>query len=280
MKLIGIILTYNEEKHIQACIESLRFTEAIIVFDSFSTDDTVKLAREAGAEVIQRRFDHYANQRNAALAAVEGRAAWVLFVDADERVTPELAAEVQAVIEKPSPPATLPQGEGSNSGRSQTPQMVSEKPNYAGWRIPRHNIIFGKLTRGAGWYPDYQTRLLRVGSARYDPARQVHEVVILDGNEGTLRQPFVHLNYETLAQFAAKQRRYSAYDAQTLYAQGVRPKPQNYLLQPWRQFWWRFVTLKGYQDGLHGLRLSALMGWYELRKYWLLGGLWRTGMPN
>ncbi|MCB9454431.1 MAG: glycosyltransferase family 2 protein [Anaerolineaceae bacterium] len=248
MTLAGVILTRNESAHIEACIASLAFADFVLVFDSFSTDNTVALAQNAGAEVIQHTFRDYASQRNAALNAVAGRADWVLFVDADERVTPELAAEVQAEI---------------------------QKPDYAGWRIPRHNYIFGKLTLGAGWYPDYQTRLLRVGAARYDPERQVHELVLLDGPEGTLTQPFIHYNYQDAAQFAAKQRRYTAYDASILYEGGIYPKPQNYFLQPWRQFWWRFVTLKGYRDGLHGLRLSLLMGWYEFRKYWLLWRLYR-----
>ncbi|MBI5669013.1 MAG: glycosyltransferase family 2 protein [Chloroflexi bacterium] len=246
--LAAIILTYNEARHITDCIESVRFADFVIVFDSFSTDATVKLARAAGAEVIQRRFDHYAGQRNAALAAVTGRADWVLFVDADERVTPELAAEVRAVIERDA---------------------------CAGYRIPRYNYIFGRLTRGAGWYPDYQTRLLKAGAARYDPERQVHELVLLDGDEGTLCQHFIHYNYDKLEQFIRKQQRYTAYDARILYEQGIRPKPQNYILQPWRQFWWRFVTLKGYRDGWHGARLSLLMAWYEFRKYVLLRGLWR-----
>ena len=152
---------------------------------------------------------------------------------------------------------------------------ASSYPAYAGFRIPRDNYIFGRLTRGAGWYPDYQTRLLRVGAAHYDPARQVHEVVILDGKEGTLKNALIHYNYRDLAQFIEKQRRYSAYDARILFEQGIRPKPQNYVLQPLRQFWWRFVTLKGYVDGLHGLRLSLLMAWYEFRKYLLLRGLWQ-----
>ncbi|MBZ0285898.1 MAG: glycosyltransferase family 2 protein [Anaerolineae bacterium] len=253
MILFGIILTRNEAVHIKDCIESLRFANHIIVFDSFSEDATVELARIAGAEVIQRTFDDYARQRNAALEAVQGQADWVLFVDADERVTPELAVEVRTVI-------------------SQTA--------YAGWRIPRYNYIFGKLTLGAGWYPDYQTRLLRVGGAHYDPVRQVHELVVLDGQEGTMQHHLIHLNYRDAAQFADKQRRYSAYDAHILYEQGVRPKAQNYVLQPWRQFWWRFVTLKGYHDGLHGLRLSVLMAWYELRKYWILRQLWRSDVRN
>ena len=249
MRLAAIILTYNEAQHVVDCIESVRFADPIVVFDSYSTDQTIELARQAGAQVIQNRFENYAQQRNAALDAVRDSADWVLFVDADERVPQALADEVRIVI---------------------------EAPGYAGYRIPRDNYIFGKLTRGAGWYPDYQTRLLKVGAAHYDPVRQVHEVVVLEGSEGTLRNAFIHYNYRDLAQFLEKQRRYSAYDAHILREQGIHPKPQNYVLQPLRQFWWRFVTLKGYGDGLHGFRLSLLMAWYEFKKYWLLRGLWRA----
>ena len=248
MTLYAIILTYNEARHIQTCIESVRFADHVVVFDSFSSDDTVQFAHKLGAEVVQRPFDDYAGQRNAALKVVEGRADWVLFVDADERVTPELAAEVQNTI---------------------------QNSEFVGWRVPRFNYILGKLTKGAGWYPDYQTRLLRVGAAHYDPARKVHELVVLDGAEGTLREHFIHLNYETIQQFHTKQQRYSAYDARILYQQGIHPKPQNFVLQPIRQLWWRFVTLQGFHNGWHGLRLSLLMAWYEFRKYVHLWKLWQ-----
>ena len=134
--LTAIILTYNESEHILDCIESAKFADQIIVFDSLSTDSTIELAQSSCAEVIQRNFDHYAGQRNAALDEVKGQTDWVLFVDADERVTPNLADEIREKI---------------------------GLPDYVGWRIPRHNYIFGILTKGAGWFPDYQTRLLRVG---------------------------------------------------------------------------------------------------------------------
>jgi (heptosyl)LPS beta-1,4-glucosyltransferase len=244
--LVGIILTYNESKHITDCIESLRFCDEIVVFDSFSSDDTMTLAMWAGVQLIQHLFTDYASQRNAALDTVSDVADWVLFVDADERVSEALGQEVRAAI---------------------------EQENIAGFRIPRHNYIFGKLTKGAGWYPDYQLRLLRVGKARYDTTRPVHEVVQLDGEMGTLQNPLIHYNYQDAAQFAAKQRRYVAYDAKILYEQGVRAKPHHLITQPLRHFWWRYVTLKGYQDGFHGLRLSALMAWYEYRKYRLLAEL-------
>ena len=240
MKLAAVILTRNEQSHIVDCISSVRFADHILVFDSLSTDKTVSLAEAEGAQVIQHPFENYASQRNAALSAAAPFVDWVLFVDADERVTPALAAEVREKI---------------------------VLPDFAGFRIPRHNYIFGKLTRGAGWYPDYQTRLLRISAAHYDPERQVHELVILTGPEGVLINPFLHYNYQTVAQFHEKQRRYTAYDARILYEQGIRPKPYTYLLQPLRHFYWRFVTLKGYRDGLHGLHLSALMAWYELQKY-------------
>lgn len=248
-RLTGIILTYNEAEHIQACIESLQFADEVMVFDSFSTDETVGLAQAAGARVLQRIFDHYAGQRNAALAAVRETADWVLFVDADERVTPELAAEVQRVIQNPG--------------------------HCAGYRIPRLNYLFGKLTKGAGWYPDYQTRLLKVGAAQYDPARQVHEVTVLQGEEGTLQAHFIHYNYKNMAQFIHKQQKYVAYDARILQEQGIRPKPWTYFTQPLRHFYWRFITLKGYADGWHGFRLSSIMAWYEFKKYVLLRGLLR-----
>ncbi len=245
--LAVIILTKNESAHIVECIESARFADHVLVIDSYSDDETVRLASRAGAEVIQREFVDYASQRNAGLEAVKGRFDRVLFVDADERVTLELAQAVRESL---------------------------NDTTKAGWRIPRYNYIFGKLTRATGWYPDYQTRLLWVGHAHYDPARKVHEVVVLDGDLGTLDAHFVHYNYDNARQFADKQRKYTTYEAQILYEEGIRPKPRNYILQPLRHFYWRFVTLKGYQDGVHGLRLSLLMAWYELQKYLTLRSLW------
>lgn len=252
-ELVGVILTYNEAHNIADCIASLRWADAVIVLDSYSTDDTVQIARAHGAVVHQRAFDNYAAQRNAALALLERESQWVLFVDADERVTPELAVEARQLI---------------------------KQAGYGGWRIPRYNYIFGHVMRGAGWYPDYQTRLLRIGHAHYDPSRTVHEVVILDGQEGTASGHFRHYNYLTRAQFNHKQRKYSAYDAQILYDQGVRPKWRHYITQPARHFWWRFVTLRGYRDHWRGLELCLRMAWWEGYKYWLLAHLWRGERPT
>lgn len=237
-----VILTLNEARHIRECIRTARqVSEHILVFDSFSDDGTVEIAREEGAVVIARAFDTYPNQRNAALAAVT--TPWALFVDADERVTPELAAEIHRAI-------------GDSA--------------CAGWWIPRRNIIVGKWIRGGGWYPDYQLRLIQPGRARYDPAREVHEVVLLEGESGYLQNPLIHYNYDTWDQFWAKQRRYAHFEARVLRQQGVRVRPYTFLTMPVREFWRRFVTLRGYVDGWHGLHLALAMAWYTSYVYRLV----------
>jgi (heptosyl)LPS beta-1,4-glucosyltransferase len=247
LSLVAIILTRDEAANVIACIDSLRWADSILVFDSFSTDSTVELARRAGATVIQHPWTNYTIQRNAALDAVTDE--WVFFVDADERSSPEQAAEIRSKI----------------ADRS-----------IVGYWVPRHNYIFGKLTRHTGWYPDYQMRLLFREKARYDPTREVHELVLLDGPAGYLQTPLVHYNYRDVRQFIDKQEKYTDYAAGELYKQGQRARPQNYVLQPLRHFIWRFVTLQGYRDGLHGLRLSLLMAWYEYRKYVRLSQITRS----
>jgi hypothetical protein len=143
------------------------------------------------------------------------------------------------------------------------------------WAAPRHNYLFGKLTLGAGWFPDYQARLFRVGAADFDPAREVHEVARHAGEMGRLRGLLIHYNYASVAQFHAKQRRYAGLDAGILFKQGARPRPRNFVLQPLREFRRRFITLKGYRDGLHGLRLCLLLAYYNWVMYRKLAALWR-----
>lgn len=238
--LTAVVLTLNEAENIRACIESLDWADRILVFDSCSEDETVTLAQAAGAEVACSRFENFAQQRNAALDVVESD--WVFFIDADERGTPALGSEVRRVIK--------------------------ERPE-TGWYVPRHNYIFGKLTRCAGWFPDYQLRLFRHGRVRY--RRPVHEIAEVDGAVGYLEQPLIHHNYRDTAEFHETQRRYAVFEADILYQAGVRPRPFTFVTMPARQFWWRFVSLKGYQAGWHGLRLSLFMAYYELVKYRRVG---------
>jgi len=240
-RLAGVVLAKNEESHITDCLDSLAWAEQRVVFDSYSTDRTVEIGLDRGARVLQHRFENFAAQRNAALDAVD--AEWVLFVDADERATPELAAEVEQVI-----------GYTGSQAR-------------AGWWIPRHNYMVGHRMRGGGWYPDHQLRLLRRGHAHYDLAHPVHEVVVLDGQAGYLSNVLIHYNYDSVAQFRNKTSRYARFEAQILHDKGVRARPWTYVTMPLREFWRRFVGLKGYQDHLYGLLFCGLMSWYTLVTY-------------
>ena len=244
VQLTAIVLTLNEADNIAACIESLTWTDHVVVFDSFSEDSTVSLAQAAGAEIIQAEFHNYAQQRNAALNAVA--AEWIFFVDADERGTESLAAEIRRVIE--------------------------QRPE-SGWYVPRHNYIFGRLTLGAGWYPDHQLRLFRHGRVRYE--RPVHEIAVVDGSIGYLESALIHHNYATVEQFHRTQHGYVEFDAAELRSKGTRPKVYTPYTQPLRHFWWRYVTLNGYRDGIHGLRLSLYMAYYEALKYRRLAQLLR-----
>ena len=249
VELTAIILTLNEASHIVDCIASLDWADRVVVFDSFSIDGTIDLAQQAGAEIYQHPFANYAQQRNAALDAVDTD--WVFFVDADERGTPDLGAEILRVI-----------------GRGNEPACAER-----GWNVPRRNYIFGKLTTGAGWFPDYQLRLFKHGLVRYE--REVHEIAQVEGAIGDLQHPLIHYNYAEIEQFKAKQRAYTSFDARMLKDEGVRPRPHNFILQPLRQFLWRYITLQGYKDGWHGLQLSLFMMYYEWVKYRKLAWFWR-----
>jgi glycosyltransferase involved in cell wall biosynthesis len=246
-ELVAVIPTLDEEHNIDACIESVAWCDRVVVFDSFSTDRTCEISRSKDATVIQHPFKGYASQHQAAMDAIEAR--WVLFVDADERVTPELADEIR--------------------GR------LSQEREEVGWWIPRHNYIFGRLTLHAGWYPDYQLRLLRMDRSRWDLTREVHELAILDGPAGQMEHVLIHYNYDSLRQFVVKQERYVEFDARILLNSGERVKLWSPFSMPLRHLKWRFIDLEGYRDGLHGLWLSVLMSYYEGKKYARLAQLRR-----
>ena len=246
MTVAAVVCARDEERNIVECLESLAWANRRVVFlDSRTADRTAELAREMGAEVMPHTFEDFAQFHNAAMDRVE--ADWILFVDADERATPGLAEEVRAVTD------------GSRE--------------EVAWSVPRRNYIFGRLTLGAGWYPDYQSRLLLRGRVRWE--RPVHEIVVADGPEGFLQNPLIHYNYDDLADFIARQEKYTDIDVGILLEQRVRPRFYTPYSQAVRHFWWRFVTLRGIRDGLHGLWLCLLMAYYEAVKYRRLARLRR-----
>ncbi len=248
----AVVLAQDEAAHIIPCLRTLQWAGERLVIDSGSTDGTPALAGSLGARVLHHDWAGWAAQRDFALQQVS--LPWVFFVDADERVPLALAEEVVARVAQAD--AAAPAGP-------------------AGFWVPRQNVILGRWMRHAGWSPDYQLRLFRRDQGRYDPARPVHELVILDGPAAYLDARLIHHNYASWRQFWVKQCRYARIEAAAMASRGDRARPRNFVLQPLREFRRRYWTLRGYREGLLGLGLSAALAAANLVQYaelWRLNG--------
>jgi len=193
-----LILTKNEEHDLPGALASAAWSDDVHVFDSGSTDRTAEIARAAGSQVHTRPFDDYASQRNAALA-VSFKHSWVFIMDADERPTPELAAEMQRV--------------------------VGEAPaNTAGFRLRRRDFLFGTWLKHAQISP-YYIRLVRVGRAKY--TRAINEVLELDGPVAELIHPLDHFPFSKgIAHWVAKHNTYSTMEAELIVRQEGLQNPR------------------------------------------------------
>ena len=241
----AIVIARNESANLADCLATLAWADERLVVDAFSSDGTIH-APLPDARVVERRWTDFSAQRDAALRlAVHD---WVCFVDADERVPADLRQEVQARV-------------GTE--------------DCAGYWIPRRNRIFGRWMRGAGWWPDYQLRIMDRRSAAYVADRPVHELVEVRGSLGRMDCPLEHLSYGNVGQFRARQQVYAEAVAEGLYRSGTRRRPTAMALQPMREFWRRLVSLDGYQDGRVGVLLSLLMAEHEWRVQRALRARWR-----
>jgi (heptosyl)LPS beta-1,4-glucosyltransferase len=248
MTLSVAIPAKNEARYIAGCIESVQgiADEVLVVLDPQSHDRTAELAVERGARIERVPFVSFANLRNRSLALC--RYPWVFFLDADERATPELSEEMAALARCTPDPSD--------------PQAV------VGYWIPRHNFFFGRRVGHAGWYPDHQLRLLWRERAHYPEEQRVHEVAELQGQTERLQGHMVHYNVDTVREFQSKQRRYARLEAERLHNEGQRVRPRHLVTQPLKEFWRRYVTLAGWQDGWVGLYLCSAMGYFKFWTYW------------
>jgi glycosyltransferase involved in cell wall biosynthesis len=186
-----LILTRNEEQDLPACLASVAWSDDIHVFDSHSTDATSEIARAAGAHLHTRVFDDYATHRNAALA-LEFKHPWLFLLDADERATPELSAEMQRVV-------------------------IQAPANTAGFRLRRRDFLFGKWLKHAQISPFY-IRLVRIGHAKY--TRAINEVLQVDGPVAELLRPLDHYSFSKgIAHWIAKHNTYSTMEAELIFRQ-------------------------------------------------------------
>ncbi len=243
-KLSVTIITKNEAAHIGAALDSVAWADERIVVDSGSTDDTVAIARRHADVVVVREWPGYAEQKNH--AASLARHDWILSLDADERITPGLAAEIQA--------------------------LLASEPAARGYRVSRVTWYLGRWIRSTDWFPDHQLRLYDRRHGRW-PARRVHESVQLDGPPGALRHELQHYAYRDLSHHLATMDRYTTLAAEQMREEGRRTYALAIALHPPAAFLRNYILRLGFRDGAAGLIVSVLNSYYvflKLTKLWVL----------
>jgi glycosyltransferase involved in cell wall biosynthesis len=243
-RLSAIVITRNEAAKIEACLDSLAFCDERIVVDSGSDDATVALAEAKGARVVFHEWKGFGAQKNFALEQASGD--WVLSLDADERVSPELAGQITEAI---------------------------SAAQADGYEMPRLSTFCGRPMRHSGWYPDYVLRLFRRSRARFSDDL-VHERVICDGPVRRLSVPLTHHPVERLEDALSRMDRYSTAGADMVVASGRRVSFMTGILRGWWTFVRTYFLRLGFLDGREGFLLAVANAegtYYRYMKAWLKG---------
>ena len=228
MRLSVIVITKNEEKNIRTCLDSVAWVDEIIVLDSGSTDATVTICKEYSDKVYETDWIGFGQQKNRALKYASGD--WILSLDADEWITPQLKTEILMIIQNP--------------GR------------YVAFEIPRLSSYCGQYMRHSGWWPDYVTRLCRKGMARFNE-QIVHERMIADGSVGRLSNPIMHASYKDLEHVLTKLNRYSTDGANLLLTDGKKSSLLKAILHGLWSFIHTYIVQAGFLDGRMGFILAV-----------------------
>jgi glycosyltransferase involved in cell wall biosynthesis len=237
MRLSAALITRDEERNLTDCLQSLAFCDEIVIVDSGSTDKTAEIAGHFGAKFSSRPFDNFASQKNEAIRQTSGD--WILLLDADERVTPELAKEIQCIIES--------------------------QPDCDGYWMKRHNYIFGRLMRHGANANDLQLRLVRRGKGLFEGI--IHERVVLHGKGGLLRSPLLHYSTRNREDYDKRLAFYTDLEAEKIYRKGIRPNAVDIFLRPVAQFLRFYIFGLGFLDGFAGLQYQCLSSYYIYVKY-------------
>jgi glycosyltransferase involved in cell wall biosynthesis len=237
-KVSATIITLNEADHIAAALDSVSWADEIVVVDSGSTDGTADIARARAARVSVRAWTGYVDQKNhaASLASHD----WIFSLDADERVTPALAAEIRT--------------------------MLQVEPPRRGYRVPRVTFHLGRWIRTTDFYPDYQARLYdrRAGGWRGD---LVHESVQVEGGVGYLRGELQHYSFRDLTDHVARVNHYTTLAARLQHAAGRRATPLHILVLPAAAFLRNYLLRRGFLDGSAGLLISLVNAYSVFLKF-------------
>lgn len=239
----AVIITLNEEADIRRCLESVRWADEIVVVDSGSTDHTLDICKEYGCRVFNHDWEGYARQKSFAT----GQAAydWVLSIDGDEEITPELADEIRSVIASPDAASA--------------------------YTMPRSNLFLSKWMRHGGWYPDRQLRLFRRGAGEFKDV-PIHEHLVLDdptARVGSLRNPMRHYTYPSVSDFMHRADLYTNIEVDAMLAKGRAPShPTLALMTAFpRKFAEVYIYKSGWRDGMHGFIAATLMATRVFMRY-------------
>ena len=244
MKVSVAIITHDAAGPLERCLASLAFADEIVVLDQGSTDDTAAVCARFGAALHQSEFVGFGPTKQRAADLCRNR--WVLNVDTDEEVSPELAAAVTGLPAEPAAPA------------------------YAVNRLSR---FLGRWIRHCGWHPEYVVRLFDRERARFDDA-PVHESVVFAGTAERLPGLLRHYTYETMEQYVAKLNQYTTLAAADLHGRGRRGSPLQAVVRAEATFWRMWLLRRGFLDGWSGVVLCRASSFYVLTKY---VKLWRLG---
>lgn len=236
-ELSVIIIVQEEEENIRECLESVKWADEIVVVDSHSQDRTVEICKQYTEKIYQQEWQGFAPKK--ALALKKATKEWVLSIDADERVTPELKAEIE--------------------------QILTRGKDCDGYYIPRKSYFLGKWMRHCGWYPGYQLKLFKRDKARVSDVH-VHEGFLVNGRVGYLKGDIIHLSHPTLKESFEKLNRESSLEAlDRVHRKRVRW--YHFFAHPLAAFFNKFITKKGFLDGIHGLILSIVAAMVKMALY-------------
>jgi glycosyltransferase involved in cell wall biosynthesis len=239
VKLTVTVITYNESAHIAAALESVTWADEIIVVDSGSTDGTADIARANATRVIVRAWPGYSEQKN--FAADQATHDWVLSMDADERVTPALAAEIREVLRR--------------------------GPTAPGYRIRRVTNYLGRWIRSTDWFPDYQLRLYDRRRGRWNGLKIHESFHLTQGQPAKLHGELEHYAYRDIAHHLSKINAYTTLIAEQWHEEGRRTNVLAMAIHPWLAFMRNYVLRAGFKDGTVGFTISVLNSYYVFLKF-------------